>query len=319
VRFISTASTAAKSTTCSRNWERLERTWTRAVATLSLADQSWVIGEAGLGLRAVGRLADAVEPIRASAKAYETSESWGNAAISYGNLSELRLALGNIRAAIATARQAVDLADRRGDLFWRMGMRTTLADALHQAGDFIGAVRLFAEAERLQAERQPEYPILHSAQGHRYCVLLLGQGQTAEVLLRASQTLLLAEQNGWLLDIGLDHLSLGLARPSGSAEASHYLDQAVDFLRRAGQIDYLPLGLLARGTPRDLDEVFRIATRSGMRLHLTDYHLASAHLALRNGDRTQAREHFAKAEALIQETGYHRRDPDLAALRPQCT
>ena len=54
--------------------------------------------------------------------------------------------------------------------------------------------------------------------------------------------------------------------------------------------------------PRDLDEVFRIATRSGMRLHLTDYHLATARLALRNGDRTQAREHFEKAEALVQET-----------------
>jgi phosphoglycerate-specific signal transduction histidine kinase len=56
-----------------------------------------------------------------------------------------------------------------------------------------------------------------------------------------------------------------------------------------------------------------------MRLHLTDYHLASARLALLNGDRTQAREHFTKAETLIQETGYHRRDSDLAELRPQCT
>jgi hypothetical protein len=75
------------------------------------------------------------------------------------------------------------------------------------------------------------------------------------------------------------------------------------------------LALLARGKPEDLDEVFRIATRSGMRLHLTDYHLASARLALRNNDRPKALDHFAKAETLIQETGYHRRDPDLAALR----
>ena len=70
----------------------------------------------------------------------------------------------------------------------------------------------------------------------------------------------------------------------------------------------LPLALLARGTPHDLDEVFRIATRSGMRLHLTDYHLAMAR-------RHNSRDHFLKAEALIVATGYHRRDAELEALR----
>jgi hypothetical protein len=39
--------------------------------------------------------------------------------------------------------------------------------------------------------------------------------------------------------------------------------------------------------------------------------------ALRNADRTQAREHFEKAEALVQDTGYHRRDPDLEKLRAE--
>jgi hypothetical protein len=62
-----------------------------------------------------------------------------------------------------------------------------------------------------------------------------------------------------------------------------------------------PLALLARGTPHDLEEAFRIATRSGMRLYLADYHLAKGNLA--------------EAERLIDEAGYHRRDPELAALR----
>jgi tetratricopeptide (TPR) repeat protein len=182
-----------------------------------------------------------------------------------------------------------------------MAIRTTLADALHQSGDIDEAARLFAEAERLHAERQPAYPILSSVQGYQYCDLLLGQGQTAEVLRRTSQTLLIAERSRWLLDIGLDHLSLGRAHPASSAEAMHHLDQAVDFLRRAGYLTHLPLGLLARGMPHDLDEVFRIATRSGMRLYLADYHLAKGNLA--------------EAEALINATGYHRRDRELAALR----
>ena len=82
----------------------------------------------------------------------------------------------------------------------------------------------------------------------------------------------------------------------------------------AGQIDYLPFALLARGTPQDLEEVYCIATRSGMRLHLADYHLASARLALSN-NREKAREHFEKAATLIRETGYHRRDGELEELR----
>ena len=275
--------------------------WTQPVAALSPAYQSWVIGEAGFALRAVGRLADAVEPMQAAAEAAVKSEKWKNAAIRYSNLSELHLSLGNVPEAVAAARKSVDFADRSGDGFWRMASRTTLADALHQSGELAEAMRLFAEAERLQAEREPEYPILYSLWGYRYCDLLLGQGQTAEVLRRASQTLRWDEEEHWLLDIGLDHVSLGRAHPSGSAEAAHHLDQAVDFLRRAGTLHHLPRGLLARGTAHDLDEAFRIATRSGMRIYLADYHLVRGHLA--------------EANRLIQETGYHRRDPELAALR----
>jgi tetratricopeptide (TPR) repeat protein len=203
------------------------------------------------------------------------------------------------------------------DEFNRLSHRAKLADALHQSGDIPEALHLFEEAGRLQAKRQPEFPILNSLGGYLYCDFLLGQGQTAEVLRRGAQTLVIAEQQFGLISIGLDHLSLGRAYPSGSAEAVHHLNHAVDFLRRAGHLDRLPLALLARGPPHDLDEVFRIATRSGLRLYLADYHLASARLAFAAGDRDQARSHLEKAEALIHQTGYHRRDPELAKLRAE--
>jgi tetratricopeptide (TPR) repeat protein len=275
--------------------------WTQPVVALPPANQAWVMSEAGFTLRAVGRLADAVEPMRTGAEAVAASGDWRNAAARYSNLSQLHLTLGNINAAVAAARQSVEFADRSGDEFQRTSKRATLADALHQSGDFAEAIHLFAEAGRLQAEHQPKYPILYSAQGYLYCDLLFDQGQTGEVLRRASQTLRWAEGHRLLLDIGLDHLSLGRAHPAGSAESIHHLDQAVEFLRRAGQLDDLPHALLARGTPHDLDEVFRIATRSGMRLYFADYHLAKGNLA--------------EAEALINATGYHRRDRELAALR----
>src|ERR1039458_5722461 len=92
-----------------------ETPWTQPAATLSPADQSWVISQAGFILRAVGRLADAVEPMQASAAAAVKSEDWKSAAIRYGNLSELHLTLGNVSEAVAAARQSVDFADRSAD------------------------------------------------------------------------------------------------------------------------------------------------------------------------------------------------------------
>ncbi|HXB66889.1 MAG TPA: toll/interleukin-1 receptor domain-containing protein [Candidatus Acidoferrales bacterium] len=284
--------------------------WTTAIPALSPADQSWVIIQSAFALRALGRLADAVEPMLVGVEGEVEREDWPNAATSYGNLSELRLALGDVDEAIVAADRALDIANRSGDWNKRVRALARFADALHQSGSLAAAARLFERAEHMQSEEEPRLPTLYSHQGNCYCDLLLHQGQTTEVVRRAAQTLRWAEQYRGLglLDIGFDHLSLGRAHPPGSVESATHLNQAVDYLRRAGAQDFLPLALLARGTQNDLDEVFRIATRSGMRLHLTDYHLAMARLH-------HSREHFDKAEALIAETGYHRRDAELEELR----
>lgn len=65
----------------------------------------------------------------------------------------------------------------------------------------------------------------------------------------------------------------------------------------------------------DLQEAFEIAQRSEMRLHLTDYYLESAHLALAEGhNKSAAREHIDAAAKLIEETGYKRRLQELEGL-----
>ena len=51
--------------------------------------------------------------------------------------------------------------------------RATHADALHQAGRRAEAEARFREAEEMQAECQPDYPLLYSLQGFLYCDLLL--------------------------------------------------------------------------------------------------------------------------------------------------
>jgi len=50
-------------------------------------------------------------------------------------------------------------------------------------------------------------------------------------------------------------------------------------------------------------------------LHLTDYHLEAARLALDEGEREKASVHTQTAAKLIEETGYNRRLPELDELQ----
>jgi hypothetical protein len=161
-----------------------------------------------------------------------------------------------------------------------------------------------------------------------------------DVLGRAAQSLERATQQDWLFDIALDHLTLGraslyrallqssrpdpaatiLASPASPdlADAEQHLHAAVEGLRRAGQIDYLPRGLLTRAwlhhlarptaAATDLDEAESLATRSGMPIFLAVIHLTRARLFR---DRTE----LAKARELLLDLrarGYHRHDEMLA-------
>lgn len=364
--------------------------WREPAAGLSDGDKAFVLNEAGFGLRALGRLAEAAEPLAAGLEMRIARESWANAARTAGNLSDLQGTLGALAEAEATARRGVELADKSEDGFLREALRTDLAAALHRAGDRDGAAALFVEAEALQRERKPQEPYLHSLPGYRYCDLLLERGEVAAVRERASFS---SGVVTWLLNLALDTLTLGRAdwvafalrcapRPLGVmpglapsprpspplsggegataapplfplhplaggegwvtgavepgpaptaeeksllASARRHLDAAVDGLRRAGQQDYLCTGLLARAAwgrvagegeaaRRDLDEVRLIAERGGMKIHLTNLALEEARLALAQGDREAARPFAAEARRLIAETGYHRRDGELAEI-----
>jgi len=314
--------------------------WSRLAAGLTDHHKALVLSLAGFRLRALGRLREAREPVRAGLQAHIRVEDWGNVARAACNLSELSLTLGEVGEAVEYARRSVEYADRTGEWEDRMMRRTTRADALHQAGDLADAERLFREAESLQEEHQPEYPLLYSQQGYQFCDLLLNQGRFREVRDRATKFFEWRVPSDSLLDIALDNLSLGRAvllqalqpepgeRSSGFEEAARYLDQAVQRLREAGQQQELPRGLLARAELyrttgqwakawRDLDEVYEIAERGEMRRFLADYHLEAARLGLAEGKKKQAREHLATARQMVEEMGYGRRKPEVEDLEKQ--
>ncbi|MDX2288119.1 MAG: TIR domain-containing protein [Hyphomicrobiaceae bacterium] len=188
-----------------------ETPWHRPHPSLTQPAQAVALSMAGFALRALGRLRDAVEPMRADIAIDAGRGHWKGAAPSASNLSELRLTLGDVADAVLAAAESVAYADRSGDAFQRMVTRTAHADALHQAGDVAAALALYQEAERLQAEMQPELPRLYSLRGYQYCDLLLALGRNGEVAERGAYAIEVAHQHKHLLSIALDTLSLGRA------------------------------------------------------------------------------------------------------------
>ncbi|MEA2240059.1 MAG: hypothetical protein QOC81_4783 [Thermoanaerobaculia bacterium] len=207
-----------------------ETPWTRVSPGVTEVFEAWLLNEAAFTLRALGRLTEALEPMRTGLEMRIKQANWKNAAIGHGNLSELKLTLGDVVGAVGDAERSVTYADRSGDAFQRMSKRTTHADALHQAGRREEAKARFREAEQMQAEFQPAYPLLYSVEGFQYCDLLLsavereagkakgelkndeGLAVCRAVAERAATALqIVLNGSGGLLEIDVGHLALGLA------------------------------------------------------------------------------------------------------------
>ncbi|MCP4695790.1 MAG: hypothetical protein GY862_02915, partial [Gammaproteobacteria bacterium] len=302
--FFSTSKLGAFGTDLAALAGFFDTPWDRPAAGLTDEGKAAVLGWAGFELRALGRLREAAQPMQAGLEVRVKREDWKNVAADAGNLSQLWLTLGEVKQAVAAGRQSMTFADRSSDDFWREASRTALADAQHQAGEAAESETLFREAEAMQQQNQSGYPFLYSLRGFQFCDLLLDLGHWREVQKRAAQTIEIAKQNRWLLDIALDNLSLGrahalqaqLEKSGDFLRAMECLNRAVAGLREAGQQDHLPRGLLARAAlyrvlkefnkaGADLAEANEIAERGGMELFLADVQLETARLMLVQGDK----------------------------------
>ncbi|MBI5184231.1 MAG: toll/interleukin-1 receptor domain-containing protein [Nitrospinae bacterium] len=314
--------------------------WDRPAEGLTEAAQAWILTNAGFGLRALGRLREAAQPMEAGLKMRIVQKNWKESALDVGNLSQIFLALGEISKAVDYGRRSVEYADQSKNAFRKENNRTTFADALMQAGKIEEAETLFREAEAMQQKRLHDIPYLYSLWGFRFCDLLIGKGGFGETRERAEQAIEIAKRNNWLLDIAPGNLTLGRAlflqaQAEGSGDFSsseQYLNQAVKGFMDASRHDYLPRGLLARSAlyrakkdfslaRRDLREAQETAERGKMKLHLADCHLEAARILIEEGDRGQgsggrekAKGHWREAKRLVEETGYHRRDGEVQEL-----
>jgi len=312
--------------------------WFEQASGLTEHDKASVFGWTGYALLAIGRLRDAVQPMKIAFNNTIKQKNWYEVAKNALNLSELYLTLGKVEQAVEFAHKGVTFADRNGDTFLKMACRSSLADALHQAGELESAENLFQEAEEIQKKRQPDYPYLYAMAGFRFCNLLLDLERYHEVLRRIEQVRECVHKNHDIpiFFIVLDYLSFGRAimfqnlteETCNFIEGKPHLDKAVEGLRKGNRQDHLPRGLLARAVLyrlqkdftnawNDLEEAQEIAERGDMKLHLADYHLEACRVCLAERKMIKAGEHLETAREMIGEMGYHRRDGEVEELEEQ--
>jgi len=135
----------------------------------------------------------------------------------------------------------------------------------------------------------------------------VGSGASA-VLNRARASLDYPTQKGRLLSIGLDQCTIGhtlAALDADPAEADTALDLAIETMRRASTMYFLPVVHLTRaqhrrvrhdpaGVRADLDAALAVAGPAGMRTPLAE-----------------AARQWTLADQLIRATGYGRREAEL--------
>lgn len=284
--------------------------------------RAFVLGQAAFYLSASGRLREGLPALRAGLRLLQNAGDWRNAAVGARNLSSSELLLGEVGDSLGNAVRAAEIAEQSGDDRSRIDSRAVHAAALHAAGRWNEAQRLFADAEERQRELQPETPLLYSVRGYAYSNLLLDCGDWAAVRERATHGLKLAKEHVQLLSIALDQLSLGRAELglalSGCDAADHpdahqaakgawqYLDSAAAGLRASERNNYLPAALLSRaalsrafgdwrGARQQLEDADEIARPGRMRLYLCDIGLERVRLA------RATREAFAPLSGLIDQ------------------
>ncbi len=303
--------------------------WLRLASNLSEPDQAWLLSEAATRLCALGRLSEAREPMQVSFDISVAMENWKEGAIRASNLSELEATLGCLDEAVDEGRRTIDLADHSGDGFWKIGTRTTAADGLHHRSQHGEARALFEQAERLQAERQPQFPLLHALRGFRYVDLILAPAERAAWRLvtnclsagpacresRETPSLLALKLNETERTVALSACSEAIRRASQTLEwvtPQHWLlDIALDHLTlaRAGLYraildSIVPAASALAGPASELDLALNGLRQAAQSDHLPKALLTGSLLEWSNGEGGRMKSEHLLAEAqLIAERG----------------
>ena len=92
-----------------------EQPWSRISDSLPKEYHGWMLHQAGFRLRALGRLSEAVEPIRFAMVARINESDWVAATTSAHTLSDVELDMGQITDAIDDGKRSIRICRQNGD------------------------------------------------------------------------------------------------------------------------------------------------------------------------------------------------------------
>jgi tetratricopeptide (TPR) repeat protein len=282
--------------------------------------KSWILGEVGLCLIALGRLDQAEQFLeRHNFIALNITKNWSNVSMCCQNLSELYALLGALDLSEKTARQALELSIRAENRRYECGSITAIAFAEHLRGDLAVASEDFRKAEALEREIDPTKQYLYSVNGiqHADHSMRIGNASYARDVTKAN--LEICVRNHWLFLISRSYRVLGdLDANAGdySSARKHY-NEALKIAREITHRQALIEALLARGrwsakhmknasdALNDLEEALNYATTSGFRIFEADIRVALAWAHIAAGDKEKAKAEALHAKQMSKEMGYY--------------
>ena len=254
--------------------------WQDAQPTLTLISRAEILSEAGICLRALGRLSESSRAWKASLSNFEQEQDWFNSSIVAGNLCETHGLSAELGDSIVFGKAGVRFSDLANNWQRKVINRAKLAYAYSLKQDILNAKSLFEQAELLQMENLPDFPFLSSVQGYYFNDfnlnrvgrivhrIWLGIGaapseRTTSSLLkvirdieqRARLSLKRVRELHWVLSMALDHLSIARAKMFESIllgnidnanQIEAHLEKSLESFRFARQQQELPRGLMGR-------------------------------------------------------------------------
>jgi tetratricopeptide (TPR) repeat protein len=277
------------------------------------AARRWILHETAACLHVLGRLTVASELGGRAAAAAIAAGDRHNAAISYHNLAESRLAAGALASCRAVATEALHLAVEAGEMEDELVACTILGRLDDLAERHDRAAEKFERALEI-AVSYTSVPLLYSLSGVRYAEHLAASGREEEAASAIVANLEFCRAQGWQSDVAFA-LAQSASMAPMSPEASAQADEAVRISRTIGAKQTLAETLLARAmlalrtdaldaARADLAEVLTHALPAGYRLLEADARTMMATVRQAQGEPIAAMAEAELAKQLSREIAY---------------
>lgn len=274
----------------------------------------WILHETAACLQVLGRLSLAAELGARAAAAAIGAGDLHNAAITYHNLAETRLAAGALASCREVTLEAQRIAIQAEELEDQLVAWTLLGCLNDLAEQHNHAAENFRSALEI-AVAHTSVPLLYSLSGVRYATHLAAIGHVDEAVAVAQSNLEFCLEQGWQSDAALCLAQLAAIGSDHIAEALRRADDAVRMARTIGAKHTLAVALLSRaelavrsdrphGARDDLTEVLAIAQQAGYRILEADARIALSVVRRAQREIVAARAEAELAEQLSRQLGY---------------